>query len=169
MLYLSPVITNHNENRENDFLNLLFQILISFCLASTGKKEYRFLSIRLYRKQLNCLRAFIQLVSINVCKSLAQIEICNQNTKKTRSGKIKKMISLFMLFVSTNYRKICYLSFFLNFFVCLFACGFSFHSRIFHLYEHVTITGEGLQILTDSRLLCPFFSVPHLLWHGTSV
>ena len=35
-------------------------------------------------------------------------------------------------------------------FVCLF-CGFSSHLRIFHLFGYVTITGEGLQILTYTR------------------
>ena len=29
--------------------------------------------------------------------------------------------------------------------------SFSFHSRIFHSYTDVTITGEGLQILTSAR------------------
>ena len=56
---------------------------------------------------------------------------------------------------------------------CLFV--FSFLSRIFHSYGDVTITGEELQILTYVRHAWPcieqwgFFSVPYLLWHGTSV
>ena len=29
-----------------------------------------------------CLRVLSQLLSIKICKSVAQIEICNQNTKK---------------------------------------------------------------------------------------
>ena len=33
-------------------------------------------------------------------------------------------------------------------FCFLFLWGFSFHSRIFYSYGDVTITGEGLQILT---------------------
>ena len=32
-------------------------------------------------------------------------------------------------------------------------CGFSSHSRIFHSFEDVTITGERLQILTYARHL----------------
>ena len=36
-------------------------------------------------------------------------------------------------------------------FVCLFVRGLSSHSRIFHSYADVTITGEGLQILTYAR------------------
>ena len=31
---------------------------------------------------------------------------------------------------------------------CLFVWGFMSHSRIFHSYRDVTITGEGLQMLT---------------------
>ena len=34
--------------------------------------------------------------------------------------------------------------------------GFSFHSRIFHLYGDVTITSEWLQILTYARLSIPW-------------
>ena len=36
-------------------------------------------------------------------------------------------------------------------FVCLFVWGFSSHSRMFHSYGDVTITDEGLQILTYAR------------------
>ena len=56
---------------------------------------------------------------------------------------------------------------------CLFELGFSSHLRYFHSHGDVTITGEGLQILTyslhwwqfsiEGSLLC------HLLWHGTSI
>jgi hypothetical protein len=47
-------------------------------------------------------------------------------------------------------------------------------SRIFHLYEDVTIVGEGLQNLGLCSTLRVFeqggiFSVLHLLWHGASV
>ena len=41
------------------------------------------------------------------------------------------------------------------FYVCLV---FSSHSRIFHLYGDVTITGEGLQILTYARHSWPLSS-----------
>ena len=58
----------------------------------------------------------------------------------------------------------------------MFVWGLSSHSRIFHSYGDVTITGEGLQILTYARHSWPFgieqwgfFSVPHLLWHWASV
>ena len=37
------------------------------------------------------------------------------------------------------------------YFVCLFIWAFSSHSRIFHSYGDVTITGEGLQIVTFTR------------------
>ena len=50
----------------------------------------------------------------------------------------------------------------------------SFNSINFHLFGDLTITGEGLQILTYARhswLLSSesFFSVSHLLCHGESV
>jgi hypothetical protein len=50
----------------------------------------------------------------------------------------------------------------------------SSRSRSFHLYGDVTIAGEGLQNLGLCSALRAFeqggiFTVPHLLWHGTSV
>ena len=58
-------------------------------------------------------------------------------------------------------------------FVCLFVWGLSSHSKIFHSYWDVTITGEGLQILTYARHSWPLsnkgISVTHLLWHGAFV
>ena len=59
-------------------------------------------------------------------------------------------------------------------FVCLFVWSFSYNSRIFYSFGDVTIAGEGLQILTYSLAIMAieqwgFFSMPHLLWHGTSV
>ena len=64
-----------------------------------------------------CPRSVCQ---INICKSVVQIEICNQNTKKNRSDKISKLVLtilnprlqikifdlLFMQFVITNYTRI---------------------------------------------------------------
>jgi hypothetical protein len=49
--------------------------------------------------------------------------------------------------------------------------GFTSHSRMYHLYGDVTITGEGLQSLGLCSALRAFekegiFIVPHLLWHG---
>jgi hypothetical protein len=49
---------------------------------------------------------------------------------------------------------------------------FTSRSRIFHLYGHVTIAGERLQILGLCSALRALeqggiFIVPHLLWHGT--
>ena len=38
---------------------------------------------------------------------------------------------------------------FVQLFVCLFVRGFSSHSRNYHSYGDITITGEGLQILTN--------------------
>ena len=35
----------------------------------------------------------------------------------------------------------------------LFVCGFNSHMRIFYSYKDVTITTEGLQILTNTRHL----------------
>jgi hypothetical protein len=48
---------------------------------------------------------------------------------------------------------------------------FKFHSRLFHWYGDVTITGGGLQNLGLCSALMAFdqggiFIVPHLLWHG---
>ena len=40
---------------------------------------------------------------------------------------------------------------------CLFVWGFSSYSRIFYSYGDVTITGEGLQILTFARHSWPLF------------
>ena len=59
-------------------------------------------------------------------------------------------------------------------YVCLFVCFFLFvclssHSKIFLTYGDVTITGEGLRILTVAVAQWGFFSVSHLLWHGASV
>ena len=58
--------------------------------------------------------------------------------------------------------------------VCLFGWCFTSHSKNFHLFGDIIMTGEGLQILTFARHSWPlssegFFSVPHLLWHGTSI
>jgi hypothetical protein len=51
---------------------------------------------------------------------------------------------------------------------------FTSHSRIFHLFGDLTITGEGLQNLGLCLALRAFeqegiFIVPHLLWHEASV
>jgi hypothetical protein len=48
------------------------------------------------------------------------------------------------------------------------------HSRIFHLYRDIAITGEGLQNLGLCLAVKTFeqggiFIVVHLLWHGTSI
>ena len=66
---------------------------------------------------------------------------------------------------------------FLMCFVCLYGVfrPTRHHSRIFHSYWDVTITGKGLQILIYALHPRPlheqwwFFSVSHLLWHGASV
>ena len=52
--------------------------------------------------------------------------------------------------------------------------SFSFHSRIFHSFGDVIITGEWLQHFTLARHFMAieswgFFRVPHLLWHWASV
>jgi hypothetical protein len=51
--------------------------------------------------------------------------------------------------------------------------GFTYRSRIFHLYGDVTIASEGLQNLGLFSALRAFdqggiFIVPHLLWPGVS-
>ena len=43
-------------------------------------------------------------------------------------------------------------------FVCLFVRSFSSQSRIFHSFGDVTITGEGLQILTYALRVWPLNS-----------
>ena len=58
--------------------------------------------------------------------------------------------------------------------VALFVCCSSSHSKIFHSYGDVTITGEGLQILTKAWHSWPLSSEGSLechmvLWHGASV
>ena len=57
-------------------------------------------------------------------------------------------------------------------FVC--SCGFSSYFRIFHSYGDITIAGAGASNFDQCSTLMAieqwgFFSVPHLLWHGTSV
>ena len=51
------------------------------------------------------------------------------------------------------------------FFVCLFLWGLSSYSRIFHSYGDVTITGEGLQILTYAWHSWPLGSKGSLVCH----
>ena len=56
--------------------------------------------------------------------------------------------------------------------VCLFVRGFTSYLRIFHSDGDVTITGKGLKNLCSALMVFEqwcFFSVPHLMWHGTSV
>ena len=99
------------------------------------------------------------------------------NKKDWTKGLNKKKLCLYKnrfllerFFVWTN----CYpitikLLSFETWFVCWF---FLFHSRILHWYGDVTITGQGLHILTYAQHLWPlwgFFSVQHLLWQGASV
>ena len=50
-------------------------------------------------------------------------------------------------------------------FVYLFVSGFSSHSSIFYLYGNVTITGEGLYILTYARHLSPLSNEGFLACH----
>ena len=50
-------------------------------------------------------------------------------------------------------------------FVCLFVCLLSSHSRTFHSFEDVTITGEELQILTYARHSRPLSSEGSLACH----
>ena len=54
-------------------------------------------------------------------------------------------------------------------FVCLFVWDFTSHLRIFHSYGDVTITGEGLQILTLFWILWSLSSEGSLACHGASV
>ena len=49
--------------------------------------------------------------------------------------------------------------------VCLFVLSFTSHSRIFHSHGEVTITGEGLQILTYARHSWPLSSEGSLACH----
>ena len=60
-------------------------------------------------------------------------------------------------------------------FICLFVRGLSSRSRIFHSYGDVSITDEGLPILTYARHSWSLSSEDYLschtyiLWHGASV
>ena len=58
-------------------------------------------------------------------------------------------------------------------FSIMFVLAFFVPLENFHSFEEVTIASEGLLILTYARHLWQlsrgFFSVPHLLWHETSV
>ena len=49
--------------------------------------------------------------------------------------------------------------------VWMFVCGFSSHSRIFHSYGDVTISGEGLQFLIYARHSWPLSSEGSLSCH----
>ena len=49
--------------------------------------------------------------------------------------------------------------------ICLFVWSSSSHSRIFHSYGDVTITGEGLQILTSAWHSWPLSSEVSLACH----
>ena len=49
---------------------------------------------------------------------------------------------------------------------CLFVWGLSSHSKIFHSFWDVTITGKGLKILTYARHSLPLCS--EVSWRGTS-
>ena len=64
----------------------------------------------------------------------------------------------------TLYGRVCNIFYHL---VRLFVWGLSFHSRLFQSYGDVTITGEGLRILTFARQSWPL-SVPDLLWYEAS-
>ena len=75
---------------------------------------------------------------------------------------------------------VCFTLFYLNRYISYdyhdkvklyFVWSFTSHSRFFHSFWDVTITGEGLRILTYARHSWPFISVPraHLLLHRTSV
>ena len=51
-----------------------------------------------------------------------------------------------------------------------FVCVFLVPLKIFHSYEDVTVSSVGLQILTYRYTWHLWqFSVPHLLWHRTSI
>ena len=68
-------------------------------------------------------------------------------------------------FVSKSSRKEYYLDF-----VCfLFVWDLTSHSRIFHSYGDVTITGEGLQILTYARHSWSLSSKRSLACHTSTV
>ena len=56
-------------------------------------------------------------------------------------------------------------SFKVEYFVCLFVWGLLSNSKTFHSYGEVTITGEGLQILTIARHLWPKSSDGSLTYH----
>ena len=88
---------------------------------------------------------------------------CIVNEKKNkRRAKLKKKINLEQRGVSSET-------------INLFVWGFSSQSRIFHSFWDVTITAERLLLTYAHNLInmtieqWGFFSVPHLLWHGTSV
>ena len=51
---------------------------------------------------------------------------------------------------------------------CLLVWGFSSHSKFFHSYGDVTMTGEGLQIFTYGRQIWPMSSVCSLACHTHS-
>ena len=61
--------------------------------------------------------------------------------------------------------RICYVHWYPSLF-SLFVCGFSSNLRIFHTYGDVTITGEGLQILTYARHLWPLSREGSLACHN---
>ena len=103
---------------------------------------------------------------------LPSVDICSDNWLLCVLGCLWddswwcKYIAVIRYLVTLQYAisRVCYVHWYPSLF-SLFVCGFSSHLRIFHTYGDVTISGEGLQILTYARHLWPLSSEGSLACH----
>ena len=103
---------------------------------------------------------------------LPSVDICSDNWLLCVLGCLWddswwcKYIAVIRYLVTLQYAisRVCYVHWYPSLF-SLFVCGFSSHLRIFHTYGDVTISGEGMQILTYARHLWPLSSEGSLACH----
>ena len=88
-----------------------------------------------------------------------------RGSKLFSSGNLVQLIYKGMLYILILYFQGFPIIYSQGFCICLFIWGLSSHSRIFHSYEDVTITGEGLQILTYAQHSWPLSSEGFLACH----
>ena len=98
-------------------------------------------------------------------KATKDISVSNLSKRKNKkhfdAGVIVGHIINFTLHIYINLT----IRFVQNLFVYLFVLGLLSHSRIFHSFGDVIITGEGLQILTFARHSWPLSSEGSLACH----
>ena len=77
----------------------------------------------------------------------------------------KGFFFVFLVFFCFTYYFFAQVSVHVCLFVCLFVWGILSNSKSLHSHGHVTIAGEGLQILTHNRQLWPLSSEGFLACH----